>query len=135
MFVISIDIAAMHVSRSIGYITKQCAKNGRLNYVMRFYLGSLRASILVIARFAFCRLIQRTMYFCCSTLICVGCFRAEKCPFCRHPVQAYEEYDKDRANRIKVNDPVAMREMGATLYHEEDYKAATDYWYWTKAAE
>ena len=47
--------------------------------------------------------------------------------------QAYKEYDKDRTNRIDANDPVAMREMGATRYHEEDYEAATDYW--TKAAE
>jgi len=95
------------------------------------YLGSRKAPILVIARFAFCPLI-----FCCSTLICVGCFRAEKCPLCRHPVQAYKEfYDKDRTNRIEANDPVAMREMGATLYHEEDYEAATDYWTKTKAAE
>eukprot|EP00984_Skeletonema_dohrnii_P010489 scaffold4091_cov85-Skeletonema_dohrnii-CCMP3373.AAC.4 len=43
-----LDIAAMHVSRSMGYSTKQCAKIGRPNHVMRFYLGSLRAPILYI---------------------------------------------------------------------------------------
>ncbi|KAK1734577.1 hypothetical protein QTG54_014827, partial [Skeletonema marinoi] len=66
-------------------------KNGRQNYVMRFYLDSLKSAILATCpiRFAFC------LFRCCSKLICTGCAYANflreienkvlrsKCPFCR----------------------------------------------------
>jgi hypothetical protein len=49
------DIAALHVSGTIDRNTNENVKNGPLNCVTKFYLGSLKAVILVIARFVVCR--------------------------------------------------------------------------------
>jgi hypothetical protein len=49
MLVTSLDIAAIHASKIICHNMIERVKNGRQNYVMRFYLGSLRAAILVTA--------------------------------------------------------------------------------------
>eukprot|EP00984_Skeletonema_dohrnii_P034307 scaffold33524_cov99-Skeletonema_dohrnii-CCMP3373.AAC.5 len=52
---ISLDIVAMSAKKNIGVSMTQNVKNGRLNYGMRFYLGSLRAAISATVRFAVCR--------------------------------------------------------------------------------
>jgi len=50
---------------NIRHNMKQCAKDGCLNYVTRFYLGSLKALISGTARFVYCRyrLIQKNLVF------------------------------------------------------------------------
>ena len=48
------DIAALNVSGIIDRSTKKLARRERLNYVTRFYSGSLKAAISGIARSAFC---------------------------------------------------------------------------------
>jgi tetratricopeptide (TPR) repeat protein len=82
---------------------------------------------------------------CCSKMICYGCHYANviremeqkiehKCPFCRHPrPKSEEEADRNRMKRIEKNDPVALREVGATRYKEGDYRSAFEYW--TNSAE
>ena len=64
-------------------------------------------------------------YSCCSNLACVGCRDAnymsngnDNCPFCREPAADEDENKKRKMNRIKANDPAAMREMGKKLYRE-----------------
>eukprot|EP00985_Skeletonema_marinoi_P014871 scaffold7568_cov78-Skeletonema_marinoi.AAC.2 len=54
--VISLDIAAINVRQSICLNMSERTKNGRQNYVMRFYLDSLKSAILATCpiRFAFC---------------------------------------------------------------------------------
>ncbi len=86
---------------------------------------------------------KSTFYSCCSQIICNGCEYAHKirnggdrCPFCREPVpddDDNEENTKRKMNRIKANDPAAMRNVGNRLYQEGDYDGANKYW--TKAAE
>jgi tetratricopeptide (TPR) repeat protein len=82
---------------------------------------------------------------CCSKLICRGCDYANKmresegglrqsCPFCRNPSPRTQiEGDKIHMKRVEANDPVALREMGATHDGRGDYKGAFEYW--TKAVE
>jgi hypothetical protein len=61
-----------------------------------------------------------TFYSCCSKLICNGCDYAndmsnggDRCPFCRESTpEDKEEFDKNHMERVKANDPAAMREMG-----------------------
>ena len=59
------------------------------------------------------------MISCCSKVVCEGCDHANKireiegklkfkCPFCRTPITSNDEADKQRTNRIKMNDPVAI---------------------------
>ena len=80
------------------------------------------------------------LHSCCCKLICIGCHytfhvqgRVSKCPFCREPiVKTVEEGDRDEMKRMMVNDPVALRQMGAKRYEEGDYNVAFDYL--TKAA-
>ena len=84
---------------------------------------------------------KSTFYSCCSKIICKGCDHAndmstkqENCPFCREPLPDDEEKSRRRKmKRVKANDPVAMLEMGTTLYHEGNYDGAMKYL--TKAAE
>jgi hypothetical protein len=82
---------------------------------------------------------------CCSETICKGCayakmimnihdeMKAFRCPFCRESVNNREQYRKRHKERIKANDPAAMKEMGVKLYNEGDYNGALQYY--TKAAE
>jgi hypothetical protein len=79
-------------------------------------------------------------YPCCSKIACDGCsythyvkHKSDNCPFCREPSWDVEEDEKREMKRVKANDPVAMREMGAERYDEGDYDTAFEYW--TKAAE
>ena len=81
-------------------------------------------------------------YSCCSKLICGGCVYAgtnsngnETCPFCREPalLDDDKEHEKRELERIKANDPVALRRMGTTHYTKGDYGVAFECW--TKAAE
>jgi tetratricopeptide (TPR) repeat protein len=88
---------------------------------------------------------KRTMMACCSKLICDGCDYANnvreseeglehKCPYCREPVpDAQEECEKNLMERVKVNDPVALNQMGSKCYNKGDYEGAFEYW--TKSAE
>ncbi len=78
---------------------------------------------------------------CCSKLICDGCsynhyikHGDDNCPFCRKPRVDDEENDKRMMERIKANDPAALRQMGKERLHfEGDYDTAFEYL--TKAAE
>ncbi len=82
-------------------------------------------------------------YSCCSKTICYGCDYANdmsnggymgSCPFCREPAACdKEESHKRMMERVKANDPAALREMGADRYNEGDWDTA--FHYWTKAAE
>ena len=82
---------------------------------------------------------KSSFYRCCSKIVCDGCVYAhersnggDRCPFCREPRADAEENTKKAMKRIKVNDPAAMREMGARLYDEGEYDKAFEYY--TKAA-
>ena len=79
---------------------------------------------------------------CCCKFICGGCLYAwklmentkETCPFCRTSVpETQAEADRNYMKRIKANDPIAMRQIGAKRENEGDYSAAFEYW--TKAAK
>ena len=81
---------------------------------------------------------------CCSQIVCLGCMyanmisnkhdleKARRCSFCREPV-AVDEHHKKMMERIKANDPAALREVGAKCDREGDYEGAFEYY--TKAAE
>ncbi len=81
---------------------------------------------------------------CCSKTICNGCTYAntkrefvagleQRCAFCREPLpKTQEEFDKNIMERVKKNDPVAMRFMGNERRCEGDYGNALKYL--TKAA-
>ena len=83
---------------------------------------------------------KSNMMPCCSKLICIGCNYANcmredeaglehRCAFCREPTaKSVEEGDKQVMERIKKNDPVAMRSMGIKRYNGGDYRAALEYW-------
>ena len=89
--------------------------------------------------------LKSTMSGCCSNMICNGCNYANqkreneaglkrRCAFCRELVpESEEEYDKNVMERIKKNDPVALREEGIRDCNVGDYKTAIKYL--TKAAE
>ena len=82
---------------------------------------------------------------CCSKLICNGCEYANqkrefeaglemRCAFCREPSpKSDRECDKRRMERVKKNDPVAMRAMGAKHFDRGENEIAFEYF--TKAAE
>ncbi len=82
---------------------------------------------------------------CCCKIICMGCDSANmkrereqaqhpRCPYCREelPDMDEEEIKQNYMERAKVNDPVAMNELGRRCYSEGDYEAALEYF--TKAA-
>ena len=77
----------------------------------------------------------------CCKLVCNGCEYANdmsngntNCPFCREPgVDGEEENDKRVMERVKVNDPHALRQMGSRRNDEGDYNKAFEYY--TKASE
>jgi hypothetical protein len=76
-------------------------------------------------------------YSCCCNSVCDGCVyaaRSDNCPFCREPIVHGDEKNYKRVmERVKVNDPNALRKMGSRYYKEEDYDKAFEYY--TKAAE
>ncbi len=93
-------------------------------------------------------------WICCSKLICMGCvvantmsnkhhrMKARSCPFCREPAGVKNEEDKDKGinayekqemERVKANDPAALRCKGVKLYQQRNYDAALEYL--TKAVE
>ncbi len=86
-----------------------------------------------------------TFMGCCSQIICLGCDYAnakrefkegleKRCVFCREPApKSEEEAIKSIMNRVKKNDPFAMRVMGSKRYREGDYDGALEYL--TKVAE
>ena len=84
-------------------------------------------------------------YTCCSIMVCQGCVHANlmaneydekkalSCPFCREPATNKEENKKKNMERVKANDPAAMRHMGGQYYDKRNYESAVEYL--TKAAE
>ena len=83
---------------------------------------------------------------CCSKLVCNGCHYAnlsihedddvmrDCCPFCRQIRPDSEaELEQNKMRRVEVNDPIALREMGKTVYREGDYSSVLQYL--TKSAE
>jgi tetratricopeptide (TPR) repeat protein len=82
---------------------------------------------------------------CCGKMICLGCVcssvvinkhdfeKTISCPFCRKPTTGEKENLKRMMERVKANDPVALREMGTARLGEGDWDTAFEYW--TKAAE
>ena len=87
---------------------------------------------------------KSTFYACCSNLICNGCVvanymsnlndetKARRCPFCRESSDDYER-DKMLMERVKANDPAALREMGREHYIEGDHDKT--FQYLSRAAE
>ncbi|KAK1739981.1 hypothetical protein QTG54_008931 [Skeletonema marinoi] len=89
---------------------------------------------------------------CCSKFICNGCDYANKirelegklqqkcprerlqptCPFCRHPAPNSEEEKKEFYETSRLNDPIAICDMGTMRGEEGDVDSAIEYW--TKAA-
>ncbi len=83
---------------------------------------------------------KRGFWACCSKLICDGCVYIHyvkngnsNCPFCRELAVGEEECIKRHMERVKANDPAAMRQMGTERKDEGNYKGAFEYW--TMAAE
>jgi hypothetical protein len=84
---------------------------------------------------------KSTFNSCCCKSMCNGCEYADaisngggRCPFCREPAVIGEEENEKRVmERVKVNDPNALRKMGTRRIQEGDYETAFEYY--TKAAE
>jgi hypothetical protein len=77
----------------------------------------------------------------CCKLVCLGCVYANfkssgnnNCPFCREPaLNCDEENEKRVMERVKVNDPAALQQIGAKCGKEGDYDKAVEYY--TRAAK
>ncbi len=82
------------------------------------------------------------MQSCCSKMICIGCYYASikyeaaqkigkgkrTCPICRQPEpKTKAEVERYKMKRIRVNDPVAIREAGKRCYHKGDFEGAFEY--------
>ncbi len=90
---------------------------------------------------------KSSLMSCCSKRICHGCSYANqkredeaglerRCAFCREPLPKSgeeAEVNENIMNRVKKNDPVAMKTMGMMRLNEGDYETAFEYL--TKAAE
>ena len=84
---------------------------------------------------------KSSFYTCCCKIVCKGCVYADfkssgnnNCPFCREPAAKSDEENYKRVmERVKVNDPAALNQMGTRRYDQGDYDKAVEYW--TKAAE
>ena len=86
---------------------------------------------------------KSTVMPCCCKSICNGCDYAnqkreyeaglqERCAYCREPLPtSQEEFDKNIMERVKKNDPVALRHMGRKCIDKGDYETALEFW--TKA--
>ena len=80
-----------------------------------------------------------SMQFCCSKLICLGCYYAnsvraiekrlkQQCPFCRKNLpKTDDEIKKNLEKRVEKNDTVALREIGLRKRSEGDYYSAYEY--------
>ena len=76
---------------------------------------------------------------CCCKRICLGCGFAnakrefeqgleQRCAYCREVVpKTEEECIKNYMERAKVNDPIALFQMGGNCRDEGDYKGAVEY--------
>jgi len=88
---------------------------------------------------------KSTAMTCCSKIICNGCLYVNskreleaglghRCAFCREPIsESKEDHIKNVMERVKKNDPVAMRVMGGICIDEGDYD--TGFQYLMNAAE
>ena len=85
-----------------------------------------------------------SMQTCCSKNIRFGCFYTNRirqgsqeqgtCPFCRHPLPKTEAAAGILLmKRVKVNDPLALNQVGARRLLDGDYEGAFEYL--TKAVE
>jgi len=83
-----------------------------------------------------------TIMPCCSQLVCNGCIYANdmrkgtnhKCPFCQQArALNQEEADTYIMKRVKVDDPVALQQVGLRCYIEGKYNNAFEHL--TKAAK
>jgi len=83
---------------------------------------------------------KSSMKGCCSKVICNGCNYANQrreaegrlkhsCPFCRQlaPNSQIESDTLELADRVKANDPVALRQMGSRCHMKGDYNGAFEY--------
>ena len=80
------------------------------------------------------------IHFCCSQKICIGCVltnqirekkevKEHRCPFCRQIVPETDEaYDKLIIKRAKLNDPIALHELGNENYRRGNYERAFHYY-------
>ncbi len=95
---------------------------------------------------------KSSVFSCCCKAICKGCaytdqlrdlkelprelkelWKGSSCPFCRTPPShTNEEIDQNYMKRAKVNDLIALCEMGKKCKEEGDYEGAFDYF--SKAA-
>jgi hypothetical protein len=87
---------------------------------------------------------QFGVFSCCCKRICHGCYHAnkqrereqgleQKCPFCREPLpKTQEDIKQNYTNRAKVNDPIALFQVGVKCLDKGDYQGAFEYF--TKAA-
>jgi TPR repeat protein len=72
---------------------------------------------------------------CCCKKVCKGCAYADRissgntnCPFCREPaVTGEEKHEKRAMKRVKVNDPAAIKQMGAIRYYAGEYDISLGY--------
>ena len=88
---------------------------------------------------------KSTAMTCCSKIICNGCLYVNskreleaglghRCAFCREPIsESKEDHIKNVMERVKKNDPVAMRVMSGICIDEGDYD--TGFQYLMNAAE
>jgi tetratricopeptide (TPR) repeat protein len=85
---------------------------------------------------------KSSFYSCCCKTVCKGCIYADvisnghsdNCPFCREPTTDDKEDNIKRVmERVKVNDPAAIKQIGLLSYDERDYDRAIEYF--RKAAE
>jgi hypothetical protein len=88
---------------------------------------------------------KRLINPCCCKRICRGCSHAnqereieqgleQRCPYCREPIpKTQEEGNQVLMKRVKVNDPVALLQMGVNCFNEGNSEGAVQYW--TKAAK
>jgi hypothetical protein len=87
---------------------------------------------------------QFGVFSCCCKRICHGCYHAnkqrerehgleQKCPFCREPLpKTKEDIKQNYTNRAKVNDPIALFQVGVKCLDKGDYEGSFEYF--TKAA-
>lgn len=120
--------------------TAKSSMNGNILFRQpeRSHLGDCPICILPLSLDTKTSIIQS----CCTKMICTGCYYAsikyevaEKigkgkrtCPICRQPEpKTKADVERYKMKRIRVNDPVAIREAGKRCYHQGDFKGAFEY--------